>query len=112
MRKHNAKYSILMCKKIYGDFKIQCPGKGRYAMEVEAATSIIDLIGEEEFIQSYLLNPNLIIEKLKLLTNNNGENLYEFILSFEDKDMRDSDVQKQYFTEINNFKISDITLLN
>ena len=88
----------------------QCPGVGRYKVQVEAVRPIIDIIGANDFIQTYLTNPKMLEKKIQELSNDKGESLYDYLLSFEDKDLTNIDIQNKYFSEIYNFKNNELIL--
>ncbi len=89
-------------KKMYP--QIVCPGIGRYLENVIGVEGLLDVIGnKEQVIEDYIICGESVLNQMKLYEDFNGDDLYTFIMSFNDKNLGDIQVQKQLINGIKNF---------
>ena len=90
-----------------------CPGIGRYATEVKGAKLVMDRFGSvEDFIEDYITNGFELEEEMKEMKNPNGKSLFDYIKSFNSKNIYDVKIQRKVMSEINEFKPSNCELEN
>ena len=82
-----------------------CPGIGRYDLEVKAAEMVMSLFESKEyFVEEYLINGTELQREMKVMKNNEGQTLFDFIKSFDKKGMRHKATQKIFTDKIKDFK--------
>lgn len=90
-----------------------CPGVGRYALEVEAARLIMEKYdSQEEFIEDYITSGIAVEREMKKIKNNNNENLFDFINSFDNADFKDVKIQEKFIEELSHFNSKNYSYKN
>ena len=90
-----------------------CPGIGRYATEVKVAKLVMDRFESvEDFIEDYITNGFELEEQMKEIKNQEGTSLFDFIKSFNSKNIFDPKIQSRVLKEIEDFKFNNYNLEN
>lgn len=84
--------------------QIGCPGIGRYEDNVVAVTKLLEQMNDkDQILEDYLICGESVLNHLKLYEDDKQNDLYNFIMSFNDKDMCDVQNQKDLINGIKNF---------
>ena len=90
-----------------------CPGVGRYATEVKGAQLVMGQFDSvEDFIEDYITNGFDLEEQMKQMQNSNGLSLFDYIKSFNSKNIFNTKIQRQVMSEIKDFKFNNCDLEN
>lgn len=85
--------------------KEKCPGIGRYKAQVEAVNELLKVMdNKDQVVEDYILCGEAVLNQLKLYEDNNGNDLCDYIKSFENKNVGNVNVYNTLINGLKNYK--------